>query len=101
LTDSLEIEKGSGSVIRLTRPNLDVISETVDVNFTMLYVEDDVILDRVEETHKMRFFFTKELEFMLAKTGYQAVAMHPFIELGGELTENDWNMAVTARRVPV
>ena len=97
----LIIEKGSGSVIRLTRPNLDVISETVDVNFTMLYVEDDVILDRVEETHKMRFFFTKELEFMLAKTGYQAVAMHPFIELGGELTENDWNMAVTARRVPV
>jgi SAM-dependent methyltransferase len=97
----LIVEKGSGSVIRLTRPSLDIISQIVDVNFTVLHVENDAILDRVEETHKMRFFFTKELEFILAKTGYQAVTMHPFMELEGELTENDWNMAVIARKVPV
>jgi len=97
----LIVEKGAGSVIRLARPNLNIISQTVDINFTVLHVENDAILNRVEETHKMRFFFTQELEFMLAKTGYQMVAMHPFMELGGELTENDWNMTVIARKVPV
>jgi len=94
----LIVEKGSGSVIRLTRPNLDIISQIVDVNFTMLHVENDAILNRVEETHKMRFFFTQELEFMLTTTGYQAVGMHPFMELKGELTERNWNMAVIARK---
>jgi len=97
----LIVEKGSGSVIRLTRPNLDIISQIVDVNFTVLHVENDAILNRVEETHKMRFFFAKELEFMFKKTGYQAVGMHPFMELEGELTESDWNMTVIARKVPV
>ncbi len=94
-------EEGSGSVIRLTRPHLDVISQMVDVNFTVLHVENDVILNCVQETHKMRFFFTKELEFMFTKTGFQTVGMHPFMELEGKLTENDWNMAVIARRAPV
>jgi SAM-dependent methyltransferase len=97
----LIIEQGSGSVIRLTRPNLDIISQIVDVNFTVLHVENDVILDRVDEMHKMRFFFAQELEFMFTKTGYRAVRMHPFMELEGELTENNWNMAVIARKVPV
>jgi len=95
----LIVENGAGSVIRLTRPNLDIISQIVNVNFTVLHVENDAILDRVEETHKMRFFFTKELEFMFRKTGYQAVAMHPFMEFERELTENDWNMVVIARKV--
>ena len=31
------------------------------------HVKDDSVLDRVEETHRMRLFFPKELDFMLAK----------------------------------
>jgi SAM-dependent methyltransferase len=95
----LIVEKGAGSVIRLTRPNLDIISQIVNVNFTVLHVENEAILDRVEETHKMRFFFTKELDFMLAKTGYEVLGMHPFMELDGDLTENDWNMTVIAKKI--
>ena len=97
----LIIEKGSGSVIRLTRPNLDIVSQMVNVNFTVLHIENDAILNHVDEMHKMRFFFAQELEFMFKKTGYRAVGMHPFMKLEGELTANDWNMAVIARKVPV
>ncbi|MGZ4853384.1 MAG: class I SAM-dependent DNA methyltransferase [Halobacteriota archaeon] len=97
----LIIEKDLGSVIRLARPKLDIISQIVDVNLTVLHVENDAILDRVDETHKMRFFFAQELELMFTKTGYEAVVMRPFMKLEGELTENDWNMAVIARRVPI
>jgi SAM-dependent methyltransferase len=94
----LIIEKGSGSVIRLTRPNLDIISQTVDVNFTVLHVDNDAILNRVDEMHKMRFFFTKELEYVLAKTGFEMLASYPFMELDRALTENDWNMVVVAKK---
>jgi SAM-dependent methyltransferase len=94
----LIIEKGSGSVIRLTRPNFDVISQMVDVNFTVLHIENDAIVNRVDEMHKMRFFFPKELEFMLKKAGFEVVGMHAFMEVEGALTVNDWNMAVIARK---
>lgn len=91
-------EKGSGSVIRLTRPNLDVIRQTVDVNFTVLHVEKEAILELVEETHKMRFFFAQELDYVLAKTGFEILALYPFMELDRALTEDDWNMVVVAKK---
>jgi len=47
----------------------------------------------------MRFFFPKELDFMLAKTGYEVLGMHPFMEVEGDLTENDWNMTVIAKKI--
>ena len=95
----LIVEEGAGTVIRLTRPVLDILTHTVSVNFTVLHIEDDRVLDYVEETHAMRFFFPKELDFMLAKTGYEVLGMHPFMELDGDLTENDWNMTVIAKKI--
>jgi SAM-dependent methyltransferase len=52
----LIVEKGAGSVIRLTRSKLDIISQTVNVNFTVLHVENDAILDRVEESQNAVLF---------------------------------------------
>jgi len=94
------VEEGVGTIIRLTRPVLDILTHTVSVNFTVLHIEEDKVLDYVEETHRMRFFFPKELDFMLAKTGYEVLGMHPFMELDGNLTENDWNMTVIAKKAP-
>ena len=61
-------------------------------------VKHDKVLNSVDETHTMRFFFPKELEFILTRTGYALVGMHPFMQCEGELTENDWNMVVVARK---
>ena len=92
---------GGGRVLRFTRRALDILTHTIKDTHDVLYIENAVILDHFQETHKVRFFFTQELKFMFAKTGYQDVGMHPFMELEGELTENDWNMAVIAKKVPV
>lgn len=48
-----------------------MLTHMVSVNFTVLHIEDDQVLDRVEEAHYTRFFFPKELDFMLAKAGYE------------------------------
>src|SRR5665647_2929428 len=92
------VKEGAGEIIRLARPVLDILTHTVSVNYTVLHIEDNMQLDHVEETHRMRFFFPKELDFMLAKTGYEVLGMHPFMKLDGDLTENDWNMTVIAKK---
>jgi len=94
----LIVEEGASTIIRLTRPVHDILTHTVSVNFTVLRIEEDKLLDHVEETHIMRFFFPKELDFMLAKTGYEVLGIHSFLELDGDLTEKDWNMTVTAKK---
>ncbi len=93
------IGEGADTVMRLTRPSLDVLAHTVSVNFTVLRIADDRALDLFEEEHVMRFFFPKELEYMFGKIGFEVLGMHPFMALDGNLTENDWNMAVIARKI--
>ena len=95
------VEEGARQIIRLTRPELDILTHTVEVTFDVLHIENDAIREHVEETHKMRFFFPKELEFMLTTIGYEVLGMHRFMELEGALTENDWNMAVVAKKASV
>ncbi len=90
-----------GKVLRFTRRALDILTHTIKDTHDVLHIENAALLDHFQETHEVRFFFTQELKFMLAKTGYQAVGMHPFMELERALTENDWNMAVIARKAPV
>ncbi len=91
-------EKDDGTAIRLTRPTLSLLTHTVSVTYTVLHIENDVVRDQVKETHEMRFFFPKELEYILAKTGLEVLGMHPFMTLSNELTENDWNMTVIAKK---
>ncbi|MGZ4883413.1 MAG: class I SAM-dependent DNA methyltransferase [Halobacteriota archaeon] len=93
------VEEAGGTVIRLTRPVLNVLTHTVSVNFTVLHIENGVVRDHIAETHEVRFFFPKELEFMFATTGFEVLGMHPFMKLSGDLTENDWNMTVIAKKV--
>ncbi len=95
----LIVEKERGTIIRLTRPTLNILTDVVSVNFTVLHIESDTVRDHVEETHEMRFFFPKELEYMLAKTGFELLDTHPFMAPRSNLTDNDWNMTVIAKRL--
>jgi SAM-dependent methyltransferase len=95
----LVVEEGAGKIIRFTRPELDILSHTVNVRFSVLHIEDNNICESVEEAHTMRFFFPKELEYVLEKTGFRVLGMYPFMKTEGCLTENDWNMTVVAQSV--
>ncbi|MGZ4883352.1 MAG: class I SAM-dependent DNA methyltransferase, partial [Halobacteriota archaeon] len=74
------VKRGPGSVIRLTHSSLNMIEHTVDVDFTVLYVEDSTVLDCVDETHVVQFFFSQELEAVLAKTGFHVISIRPFMD---------------------
>lgn len=93
------IETNSEKIIRLTRSALDIMRHIVDVNFTVMKIRGDKILESTEETHRMRFFFPMELEFILKKTGYQVLKMIPFMEIEGVLSEDNWDMTIVARKI--
>lgn len=78
---------------------LDIQTHIVHVDFTVLRIKGDRVLNRVNETHDMRFFFPKDLEFMITTAGYQVLGMHPFMSLERALTERDWTMTAIAKNV--
>lgn len=92
-----DLKVGVKRVIRFTRPDVDMIAHTVDVNFQVIILKNDKIISETEETHKMRFLFPREMKYFLQVAGFTEINFMPFLKLRKKLSANDWNMTVTAK----
>ena len=93
------VEQGTESITRCTKPTLDISRHTVRVDYKVVCLEDDCILDETAESHLMRFLFPKEIEHYLSETGFKLLKLCPFMELNREATDHDWNIAVVSRAI--
>jgi 2-polyprenyl-3-methyl-5-hydroxy-6-metoxy-1,4-benzoquinol methylase len=92
-----DLISGDERTIRITRPEVDVISHAVNVNFKVLKLRNNKLISETEETHKMRYFFTQEIKYFLQVAGFNEIQFMPFLEPGKPLSLRDWNMTVVAR----
>jgi SAM-dependent methyltransferase len=99
-TDRVKIiEQKDKRIIRYAHPVLDIVKHTVEVNYTVLEIARDHVVTETKESHLMRFFFCQELNYFLAKNGFEVLKMIPFMEINGVLSENDWDMTLVARKL--
>jgi len=64
-----EFQKDGLRTIRLVRPELDVISQVVTIIYDILQFKDEITVNVVKESHKMRYFFIQELKFFWKMLG--------------------------------
>lgn len=93
------VENGDERILRFAHPELDVVTQTVVVNYKVLRIRAGQLLEEVDEAHPMRFLFVQELAYLLEHNGFRLRQTCPFLELGRELTDRDWNMTVVAEAV--
>ena len=92
-----EVRQGETRILRYARPHLDILSQTVRVDYTLLHVDGRQVLNEVKESHVMRFFFPQEIELFLETCGFRMVHLCPFLELQRETSPDDWNVSVVAQ----
>ena len=98
-TDRLKkIESNGERIIRFAHPELDVREHIVSVNYKVLRIRGKRILEEVDELHKMRFLFPKEVEFYLAENELKLLHLCPFMKLERVIAESDWNVSFIAQR---
>jgi len=90
-------EKGGRKVIRISEPRLDAFNHICEVNYRLFVVENNTIVDEVEETHAVRFYFPQEITHYLEDANFEVLKICPFLDLNGKVDENVWNMCVIAR----
>lgn len=90
------IEMAGERIMRFAHPEIDVLHHTVNVEYRVLRVSGDHILDEVTETHVMRFFFPEEIHFHLKCAGFQSIGLFPWLRIGELPNEHDWNLSVVA-----
>jgi len=73
------VEQGGGRIIRFATPTLDVLRHTVRVDYKVLRIKDDRVLDEADKSHVMRFLFPQDIAHYLTESGFRVT----FMELEG------------------
>lgn len=94
----LEIENGDEKVIRTTKARLRFMEHIVEVQFHIMRIKGNTIGEQTEETHNMRFFFPKEIEYLLENNHLEMVDIIPFLYQEDEIDLSTWNVSIIARK---
>jgi len=99
-TDRVKIIEQDGErIIRFAISVLDILAQTVQVNYKVLRLRNARLLDEVDESHLMRFIFPQEISHYLQQAGFRLLQLCPFMRLDTQPTDQDWNVTVIASTV--
>lgn len=90
------VNSGEEQLIRFVQSSMSVEHQTVDVAYKILQISNKVVLNEIEETHTMRYFFPQEVIFYLHSAGFEEVHLFPFLNPDRPLTEREWNFSAVA-----
>ncbi len=85
----------SEKIIRLTFPELNILDHTVEITYKVFYISQNSF-EEFEESHKVRYFFPKEIVFFLNTAGFEKVHLFPFLKLEGEPSTDDRDFSCIA-----
>jgi 2-polyprenyl-3-methyl-5-hydroxy-6-metoxy-1,4-benzoquinol methylase len=88
---------GDGRVLRIANPVMDLESHAVDVAYEVLVLRGHAVAKRFVETHRMRFYFPRELRSMLREAGFDSVQLRSWAAPDRPVAIDDWNVLVIAR----
>lgn len=88
-----------GTITRVARPTLDIVRQTVRVDYEVTARSAAGDVERTSESHEMRFLFAQEIARFLELAGFELVEFGPFADLSREITLSDWNFSAVARAV--
>ena len=89
---------GVQEIIRLTEPTHDAQRNLIHIKFDLITIEKSILVNRVQETHTVRYFFEEKIRTLLTHTGFSSVSLCPFMNLNGTLSHEDWYMTVIASK---
>ncbi|MFA6924569.1 MAG: class I SAM-dependent methyltransferase [Bacteroidales bacterium] len=93
-----EFELNNKKIIRLVQPELNVLENTVTVNYKMIKFNSENSIEQSSESHKMRYFFINELGYFFNINGLKIIDICPFMELNKKPNINDWNVTIVAKQ---
>jgi SAM-dependent methyltransferase len=90
------IPTDSGKVIRIASGALDIHHHLATVEYHILHLQDQAVVNESTETHHMRYFFPQELAFFLNQANLNLLHLSAFSDFTQDPGEQSWNILVVA-----
>jgi SAM-dependent methyltransferase len=94
----LKTVTGDGmKVVRFVQPELDAFNHVCKSHYHLIVTKGDTVLEEVQETHEVRYFFPQEIVHYLEEAAFEVLQVSPFPDLRGGVNETTWNAIAVAR----
>jgi len=91
------VKENQTRIIRTTETKLDSLNHRCHVNFEVIHIENDRVINEKDEEHIMRFFFPLELDLALKYAGMELIELKNFSDYEKPADERAWNVIGVAR----
>jgi len=96
------IKKISDKSINITReaiPEINFNENTVDIDYKVTVMnKNSGLSEMIKESHKMRYFFLPELNFMLSQVGFKISESFKWLSTKDSLSPKSWSGVVIAKK---
>ena len=86
-----------GKILRIASGELDIRRQVCEVHYHLWRLEGKRLISETEERHSMRYFFPRELDFLLECTGFASLRLGGFPQFSSEPDETTWNVLAVGR----
>ena len=93
-----EFEANGAKILRLTGAELDWNNSTVNVTHEIIVTQENQLKDRFVDSHVMRFFFNKEINYFLKAHGLEILQFGTWQDPESPPTTDDWSALIVSRR---
>ena len=87
----MEIERSSATTLYPSQ-------KRCEVDYTCTLKQNGRVVRQDEEKHVLRYFSLEEMTDYLNKAGLKIIDMHPFLNFGGKIRKNSWDVTAVARK---
>ena len=93
-----EIKKGKSRLFRLTQSALSHQKNLIQIQFHVFSIDGKKLVGESVETHQMRYWSLPEIEGLLEANNLQLLKSCPFLKLGSEVSNSEWDMFIVAQK---
>lgn len=98
---SLKEVQGEGKrIIRWIRRDLDAFHNLCRNHHHVIVIQEGTIIDEMEETHVIRYYFPQEIAHHLGETGFELVNTCPLLAPEENVDDMVWSITAIARAKP-
>jgi SAM-dependent methyltransferase len=91
------VKNAKRRIMRIASPELEALKHICRVNYRLVVIEENLVVDDIEETHVVRFLFPQEIAHYLEEAGFELLKICPFLDLKGKVDENVWNITAVSK----
>lgn len=94
-----EVEVGGSKVLRIVEPEMSVNEHVCKTHYHLIAMKGKEIIDDIKETHRLRYLFQLEVQYMLKANNFELLHLCEFLNLETPPSETTWNVAAIAKAI--